>query len=290
MTDPSDGIDWTDDQNDLIVADYFAMLHMSHTGEAFVKSHRYAEIARLIGKTHKAVESKHQNISAVLERLGMQWLKGLAPRRNFQASLIAAVDRFLSARPLLTGVADTNLFTNDFNDDKLAWAGPLPSLAMVDPPKPAGNEHKSTDALDRLIRKFDPAVRDSRNRKLGYAGEELVLHFEREQLRSVGRNDLARKVEWTSQERGDGAGYDIASFTTNGAAKLIEVKTTNGPATTPFFLSENERQFSEERRDAFHLIRLFDFSVSPQGFELRPPLDKLFALQPISYRATLHSN
>lgn len=288
MADFTYGIDWTDDQNDLIVADYFAMLNMSNADEAFVKSHRYAEMAKLIGKKYKAVEAKHQNISAVLERLGMQWLKGLAPRRNFQGSLIAAVDRYLSARPSLTGVSDTNPTENAFSEKKLSWAGPQPSLAMVAPPQLEYDEHKTTEALSRLIRKFDPALRDSRNRKLGYAGEELVLHFEREKLRAAGRYDLAQKIEWTSQERGDGAGYDIASFAANGDVKLIEVKTTNGPATTPFFLSENERQFSEERFDAFHLVRLFDFSVAPQGFELRPPLEKLIALQPTSYRATLH--
>ena len=41
-------------------------------------------------------------------------------------------------------------------------------------------------------------------------------------------DDLARKVRWVSEEDGDGAGYDIASFGPDGRARLIEVETTNG--------------------------------------------------------------
>ena len=51
---------------------------------------------------------------------------------------------------------------------------------------------------------------------------------ERTALRTAGRDDLARKVRWVSEEDGDGAGYDIASFAPDGLPRLIEVKTTNG--------------------------------------------------------------
>jgi hypothetical protein len=75
-----------------------------------------------------------------------------------------------------------------------------------------------TPALARLVRKFDPAARDARNRALGKQGEEMVFAHERQRLVSVGRDDLARQVEWTSQERGDGAGYDIARSSRTGAS------------------------------------------------------------------------
>ena len=95
---------------------------------------------------------------------------------------------------------------------------------------------------------------------------------EQQRLRAHGQLDLARKVEWTSEVRGDGAGYDIRSFDLNGGDRLIEVKTTNGPAKTPFFLSENERGFSTERPEVFRLLRLYNFVAQPSAFELRPPL------------------
>lgn len=55
-------------------------------------------------------------------------------------------------------------------------------------------------------------------------------------LRTAGRDDLARKVRWVSEEDGDGAGYDIASFAPDGFPRLIEVKTTNGWERTPFHI------------------------------------------------------
>lgn len=100
----------------------------------------------------------------------------------------------------------------------------------------------------RIARKSDVAGRDERNRVLGRAGEERVLAYERSVLRSAGRDDLARKVRWVSEEDGDGAGYDIASFERDGRSRLIEVKTTNGWDRTPFHITRNELAVAEERR------------------------------------------
>jgi hypothetical protein len=108
---------------------------------------------------------------------------------------------------------------------------------------------------------------------------------EQASLRAAGRTDLARKVRWVSAEDGDGAGYDIRSFDGAGRERLIEVKTTIGHRTTPFFLSENERAFSEERADAFRLVRLYDFARQPRAFELTPPLDKVVQLRAATWRA-----
>jgi hypothetical protein len=159
------------------------------------------------------------------------------------------------------------------------WIGPPPDVALEDQQEP--------ERLRRLVRKFDPAERDARNRKLGKEGEELVFIHEQQRLRIADRDDLARKVEWTAEVRGDGAGYDILSFDLNGKERLIEVKTTNGAAKTPFFLTENERAFSEERPEAFRLLRLYSFNDRPSAFELRPPLIEHLALHAANYRATL---
>ena len=88
-----------------------------------------------------------------------------------------------------------------------------------------------------IAQKFDVAGRDARNRALGRAGEERILHHELLTLKMAGQDSLARKVRWVSEEDGDGAGYDIHSFVTDGADRLIEVKTTNGWERTPFRIS-----------------------------------------------------
>lgn len=164
------GEDWTDIQNDLVVADYFAMLAATARGDRLVKLHRYKHVAVMIGKSHKAVERKHQNISAVLEKIGLHWLNGLAPLRNYQASLIAAVDRYLSERPELTGNAEPEPAIARVFERQLVWQGPRQSLALVPPPVLTADDGKSTDALARLVQKFDPVLRDARNRQLGLAG------------------------------------------------------------------------------------------------------------------------
>lgn len=273
-----EGTTWSDAENDIIVADYFAMLTLEMAGQAPVKAHHNRALVELTGRSRGSIERKHMNISAVLERLGLPRIGGYAPNANFQNSLIRAIERYLTSNPW-TETTPEGSRSAVFDSSTALWIGP--------PPLTSPDDNKTTEALDRLVRKFDPAERDARNRQLGRRGEELVFHYERQQLAAAGRDDLARKVEWTSQERGDGAGYDIASFTTDGSLRLIEVKTTNGPAKTPFFLSESERLFSEERPEAFYLTRLHDLSSQPRGFEVRPPLEQFLALQPTSYRAAL---
>ncbi|MCW4116280.1 DUF3883 domain-containing protein [Aurantimonas sp. MSK8Z-1] len=272
---PEAGSDWTPGEVDPIVADYFDMLALELRGETFVKARRNAALQELTGRSRGSIEFKHQNISAVLLRLGMPWIAGYKPMANFQGALITGIERWLTAHPALfanpraeapaTGFAEaTPLFFE---------APPVPSFEPVPPP------------LQRIVRKFDPALRDARNRALGKRGEERIFHHEQAALRDAGRADLARKVRWVSEEDGDGAGYDIRSFDPAGRERLIEVKTTVGTGTTPFFLSENERGFAEERPDAFRLARLYDFARAPRAFELTPPLDRCVMLRPETWRA-----
>jgi len=272
----SRGSDWTDREIDLIVADYFAMLQMELAAQPFVKAHRNAALQQLINRSHASIEFKHGNISAVLERLGLPIIKGYKPRENFQGALIEGVGRYLGSpsRP-----ASLVTFDEAVVDDIVA-------LPIVDPPALVIGERTSVLPLERLVRKFDPATRDARNRSLGLRGEERAFHAERHRLAAAGREDLARKVRWVAQEDGDGAGYDIRSYGLDGGERLLEVKTTLGHARTPFYLSSNELAFSQERPDAFRLLRVYDFAGSAKAFELEPPLTDHVGLLPTAYRAS----
>ena len=88
-----------------------------------------------------------------------------------------------------------------------------------------------------------------------------------------------------SEEEGDGAGYDITSFTPDGRPRLIEVKTTNGWERTPFHITRNELRVAAERTAEWCLVRLWNFSRRPKAFELRPPLERHVSLIPTLYRA-----
>lgn len=284
--DTSTGTDWSDREVDLIVADYFDMLRLELAGETYVKKRRNEELQKLIGRSHKSIEFKHQNISAVLLKLGLPWIRGYKPKFHYQGALLGGIERYLQALPSFLETpheaSDAPLANPQLDESPSLFIEAPPSLQQVTAAEPP--------QLRRLIQKFDPAARDERNRTLGKAGEERVFHFERSRLASEGRNDLARQVRWVSQEDGDGAGYDIRSFDAGGRERLLEVKTTTGYQLTPFYISENERSLSEERPDAFRLVRVYDFIRKPRAFELVPPLANSVLLRPVTHRATFETS
>jgi hypothetical protein len=273
---------WTDKENDLIVADYFEMLRDDTKGQAYNKAqHRLALLPRLNGRSKGSIEFKHQNISAVLKGLGETWIPGYKPLPNFQASLIGAVVRWLERNPAWLHRSPEPRQQSGLQEAAVMWIGPAPTLSNQPPPK-------ELEEMLYIARKYDVAGRDERNRVLGRAGEELVLFHERASLRSEGRDDLARKVRWVSDEDGDGAGYDIASFTADGRSRLIEVKTTNGWERTPFHITRNELAVAEQRRSEWCLFRLWNFAREPKAFELYPPLDAHVTLTATTFEAGFH--
>lgn len=267
------GTIWRDDELDAIIADYFAMLALELSGQEYTKSKHSAALMIQIGRTHRSVEFKYQNISAVLDKLGMPWIKGYRPKPNYQNAIFEAIDRYLSQNP---GVIQTVSSPND--------AVSLPASVFVEPPALA-NDESIPARLRRLVRKFDPVERDRRNRLLGKAGEEFVIEIERKRLADADRSDLARKVRWIAVEDGDGAGYDVLSFEVSGRESLIEVKTTNGSARTPFFLTRNERDMAAERPAEWRIYRVHLFSQSPRVFTIAPPLENAVNLSPETWRA-----
>ena len=90
------GTPWQDDELDAIIADYFVMLAADLAGQPYVKSRHSAALMAQIGRSHRSVEFKHQNISAVLDGLGLPWIPGYIPKSNYQNSIFDAVDRYLS--------------------------------------------------------------------------------------------------------------------------------------------------------------------------------------------------
>jgi hypothetical protein len=267
--------DWTDTELDYIVADYFFMLNDEAGGVPFNKAQHNRVLRDKIDRTKGSVEFKHQNISAVLERLGLPRIRGYLPAANYQTAIIAAIDRYLSQNPVA------------LHPERTAVSGftERPGLFVEMPPALMPAMPRRED-IERLVRKFNPVERDFRNRKLGRDGEELVFQFEQEKLKRLDRPDLAKKIRWISEEDGDGAGYDILSFDEKGKERFLEVKTTVGSDTTPFYITRNELSLSSERPEAFRLCRVFDFSIRPKMFELAPPLENLVHLSPLSYEAS----
>lgn len=276
MTDDSKrGTNWQADELDAIVADYFSMLVDELSGKAYVKSRHSAVLMAKIGRTHRSVEFKHQNISAVLDELGMPWIPGYKPKLNYQNAIFDAIDRYLTRH---SGILEPK--------PKPQVVPHEPAQVLVAPPTPGVPREQIPARLKRLVAKFDPVERDHLNRSLGKAGESFVVDFEKNRLKDANRADLAREVRWTAAEDGDGAGYDIASFDRQGESRLIEVKTTNGSARTPFFITRNEFEVARQMPMQWQIYRVHLFATGPRIFTISPPLEKRINLSTETWRAS----
>ena len=168
---------WTNDENDLIVEDHFAMLADDIARRAYNKAAHRRELIKLLPDRSKgSLEFKHQNISAALISHGQPWIDGYKPRYNFQDSLVEAVDRWLAKHPDWVSHITPVLSAPVLNEPQQIRVEQPPTLKNQPPPE-------ELEQTLRVARKFDVAGRDERNRALGRAGEELVLAHEKSVLR-----------------------------------------------------------------------------------------------------------
>jgi len=266
--------DWTPAEIAAIVADYVDMLECELEKRPYSKTQHRKLLLDVVHRSAGSIERKHENISAVLGDLSLPWIDGYKPLSNRQNALIDAIDPYV---PRIISLADKTA--------SLIPAGVYDLAQIFVAPPRSTRRRPSSEPVVRLIKKYDPALRDEANRSLGSAGEELVVRIERERLQCIGRADLSTQIDHVSQSVGDGLGYDIESFSKDGSKIFIEVKTTRGTADTPFFVTENERRVAVEKGAAYYVYRLFGFGTKPQIFKLNGVLEDHLALEPISYRA-----
>lgn len=271
---PQSGTNWSSSEVAAVVADYFTMLADQLARRPYNKRDHNRALQAFTGRSPGSIEFKHQNISAILVELGLPWLLGYKPRFNYQEALVAEVEGHLSG---VAGLDAAPTAPPQVADDV--------STTFVLPPSPRDAPRNAV--MERLVRKFDPAGRDERNRALGTAGEEFVIEVERRGIHAAGRPDLMDRVVWVSREQGDGVGYDIQSINPKSGEKLlIEVKTTRGGMTTPFYVTRNEEAVSRARPDEWRLYRVFNFAAAPRIFLLPPPLDRTANLAPATWVAS----
>ena len=282
--------DWTANEVQLIVADYFSMLEAEVLGQSFNKTeHRKRLIEKLGGRSAGSVEFKHSNVSGVLVDMGLPYIEGYKPRGNYQALLATEVGAFLDRRPdflqqialapALNPTAISLVQQPIFNLDAIIEAPPEKIVASATTSKPW---------LSRRGRRIDFAERDATNRQLGKLGEHLVYELEKRRLKQAGRDDLASKVVWASQELGDGLGFDIVSFNeADDTEQMLEVKATGLGKFFPFYVTANEVRCSEDIPSQFHLFRVFNIGRSPRLYILHGSLRDNCQLDPVLFRAAI---
>ena len=277
------GAAWTRREVELVVSVYLRMLRMQLMGQTPNKAEHNRQLQAMLPARSKAsIEYKHCNISAVLVELGVPPLVGYKPLFNYQQLLILVVSEAIGKDSRLDEAALRQVETP-------AEAPLIDSFERFVVAPPEGQRLSTYDRTnqvrDRPLVVRDYLQREARNRSLGSAGEDLVMRYEAQRLLAAGSRVLANRIEHVSKVKGDGAGFDILSFETDGRERFIEVKTTAYIAETPFYVSRNELSFSTEQAERFRLYRLFNFRKRPQMFALAGALDAGCRLDPVSYRA-----
>ena len=111
-----------------------------------------------------------------------------------------------------------------------------------------------------------------------------MVELEQSQLDRIGRRDLADRVRWVAQRDGDGYGYDVQSYFPDGRERLIEVKTTNYGARTPFYITAvGGRGLRSSRPDAYSLYRVHGFARDPRIYVLDGSVKDRAKLEPQVY-------
>ncbi|MET3299054.1 DUF3883 domain-containing protein [Bradyrhizobium diazoefficiens] len=274
--DPSkEGTDWTGDEIAVLVGSYFLMLSEERAGRDYNKSEYRRGVIAAIGRKPGSIERKLQNVSAVLDELGVPWIQGYKPLPHYQDALVAVVEQHWRLHP--------ELFVAE-------GAGPLrvrdeDEILVTPPAFLNSNQEQRPVAIRRLVGKFDPAARDARNRDLGRAGEEFVVGFERRRLERAGKSQLAKDVRWVSDLDGDGYGYDVHSFELDGEPRLLEIKTTCGNERTPFWMTKRECDVAAEQGGIYRVRRVFHFHNEVKMFDIAPPLESGLLLTPATFMA-----
>lgn len=276
-------MDWTREEVEAIVEDYLHMLALELSGQQYNKAEHNRNLRiKLPSRTQGSIERKHSNISAVMRELEYPWIDGYKPLSHVQRGLLT--DVAIARAPADRRIDEAALAAVE----QPAFAPVLNDFSNVVAQAPV-RKLRVSEALpiwNRIAVRRDYFQREAQNRLLGLAGEQFVVRLEQWRLRQDGCDQLADDVEHVSQTRGDGLGYDVRSFDSDGHERLIEVKTTAFGVKTPFFVTKGELSLSTERPDNFKLYRVFDFRKVPRLFTLNGAIEKHCELDPVTYRAS----
>lgn len=150
-----------------------------------------------------------------------------------------------------------------------------------------------TPKKQRMKSKIDFLAKSIKDKEMGKLGEDIVFEAIKKQLKSrFGNFD---RVTHTSEED-DSAGYDIKLKDGGNNDIYIEVKTTSGRATTPFFMSANEMKISEKYKEKYILVRLYDVNKNSnlkfKYYKIKGPFrtSQELNIKPINYQVEIKSD
>ncbi len=142
--------------------------------------------------------------------------------------------------------------------EKLVTDGESPGIerdSLIESDAPAKTKSHVKKGKTFIGSRTDWGKKQKTSKVLGDEGEKLVMKYERKKLK---KSELHKEAELV-QKKLDGEGYDILSYDENGEEIHIEVKTTKGGIDEPFYMSENEKVYFEQKSMNYRLYRLYNF-------------------------------
>jgi len=274
--------DWSKKEVEIIVEDYFEMLEKELQGIPLNKTdHRKVFSTQINGRTDGSIEFKHQNISAILAKVGQPFIKGYKRMSNYQQILEEQVIRALQnhesqLRPLFEAFSEQAA-------PKAPYSKPDDYKSCLEdgPVSSSYTEMREPSYKTSFVNYLE---KEQNNRTLGFSGEQFVFDYEGWRLKDIGRGDLVDQIEWVSRQRGDGAGYDILSRNADGSDRFIEVKTTKLPKESPIFVSVNEVFFAASHAEDFYLYRVFNFNSQKKLFIRQGNYEDFCFLRPVVFK------
>jgi len=179
-----------------------------------------------------------------------------------------------------------DLAQNEFPLGKSTPSKTADGIVQVDIPALGSNPFSGKNRTFKA-KKVDYQKADTERKDLGLLGEQLVIEHERRILLKNHLDDLANHIVHIAMRDGDGAGYDILSYTPKGHEKFIEVKTTIGLANTPFYMSANEVEFSKQNHQNYYLYRVFALKQTERRgkfFMFQGDVTEQFHFHPITFQ------
>lgn len=137
--------------------------------------------------------------------------------------------------------------------------------------------HKISEETFRIIQE--------NREKIGLAGENWVVDYEKSELVNNGFNGLSKEVKRVSSTN-IAAGYDVLSYEFAGSEKFIEVKTT-ALSKAEFFLSSNELEIAKEFKHRYWIYFVSEIFGTPKLHKIHNPsheINKSLYLTPINFK------
>lgn len=136
--------------------------------------------------------------------------------------------------------------------DSSLEAIPVSSRPKIPPVKPFSSREPKKLSTKSSKGSYSGKRKSPDAKKIGDFGENIVLVYEREKLKNIGRSDLAGKIVHEEAEN-NRPGWDISSFDEDGKNIQIEVKSSTSDAINNLTITYNEWEAAKQYKDSYHI-------------------------------------